>query len=98
MPLLHRHYKIARTEIRCHLHFHMKSPSVFLIILLIKAGDDMLIATIPCKRVRMEHIRPLHVSMRIRLCFMLTFVSANIMLQTVDSGLCTQKRALRPAK
>ena len=56
----------------------------------------MLIAAIPCKRVRMEHIRPLHVS--IRLCFMLTFVSANIMLQTVDSGLCTQKRALRPAK
>ena len=50
------------------------------------------------QRVRMEHIRPLHVSMRIRLCFMLTFVSANIMLQTVDSGLCTQKRALRPAK
>ena len=50
----------------------------------------MLIAAIPCKRVRMEHIRPLHVSMRIRLCFMLTFVSANIMLQTVDSGLCTQ--------
>ena len=58
----------------------------------------MLIAAIPCKRVRMEHIRPLHVSMRIRLCFMLTFVSANIMLQTVDSGLYTQKRALRPAK
>ena len=58
----------------------------------------MLIAAIPCKRVRMEPIRPLHVSMRIRLCFMLTFVSANIMLQTVDSGLCTQKRALRPAK
>ena len=81
-----------------HLHFHMKSPSVFLIILLIKAGRNMLIAAIPCKRVRMEHIRPLHVSMRIRLCFMLTFVSANIMLQTVDSGLCTQKRALRPAK
>ena len=51
----------------------------------------MLIAAIPCKHVRMEHIRPLHVSMRIRLCFMLTFVSANIMLQTVDS-------ALRPAK
>ena len=29
-----------------HLHFHMKSPSVFLIILLIKAKHDMLIATI----------------------------------------------------
>ena len=58
----------------------------------------MLIAAIPCKRVRMEHIRPPHVSMRICLCFMLTFVSANIMLQTVDSGLCTQKRAPRPAK
>ena len=48
----------------------------------------MLIAAIPCKRVRMEHIRPPHVSMRIHLCFMLTFASANIMLQTVDSGLC----------
>lgn len=58
----------------------------------------MLIATIPCKRVRMEHIRPPHVSMRIHLCFMLTFASANIMLQTVDSGLCAQKRALRPTK
>ena len=58
----------------------------------------MLIAAIPCKHVRMEHFRPLHVSMRIRLCFMLTLVSANIMLQTVDSGLCAQKRALRPAK
>lgn len=50
----------------------------------------MLIAAIPCKHVRMEHIRPLHVSMRIRLCFMLTLVSANIMLQTVDSGLCAK--------
>ncbi len=58
----------------------------------------MLIAAIPCKHVRMEHIRPPHVSMRIRLCFMLTFVSANIMLQTADSGLCAQKRALKPAK
>ena len=29
-----------------HLHFHMKSPSVFLIILLIKAKSDMLIAAI----------------------------------------------------
>ena len=29
-----------------HLHFHMKSPSVFLIILLISAKHDMLIATI----------------------------------------------------
>lgn len=58
----------------------------------------MLIATIPCKRVRMEHIRPPHVSMGIHLCFMLTFASANIMLQTVDSGLCAQKRALRPTK
>ena len=29
-----------------HLHFHMKSSSVFLIILLIKAKHDMLIATI----------------------------------------------------
>ena len=29
-----------------HLHFHMKSPSAFLIILLIKAKRDMLIATI----------------------------------------------------
>ena len=29
-----------------HLHFHMKSPSVFLIILLIKAKHNMLIATI----------------------------------------------------
>lgn len=58
----------------------------------------MLIAAIPCKHVRMEHIRPQHASMRVRLCFMLTFASANIMLQTADSGLCTQKRALRPAK
>ena len=97
MPLLHRHYKIARTEIHCHLHFYMKSTSVFLIILLIKAGGDMLIATIPCKRVRMEHIRPQHASMRVRLCFMLTFASANIILQTVDSGLCAQKCAPRPA-
>ena len=29
-----------------HLHFHMKSPSVFLIILLISAKHDMLIAAI----------------------------------------------------
>ena len=58
----------------------------------------MLIAAIPCKRVRMEHIRPPHVSMRIHLCFMLTFASANIMLQTVDSGLRRKKAALRPAK
>ena len=57
----------------------------------------MLIATIPCKRVRMEHIRPQHASMRGRLCFMLTFASANIILQTVDSGLCAQKCAPRPA-
>lgn len=52
----------------------------------------MLIAAIPCKRVRMEHIRPPHVSMRIHLCFMLTFASANIMLQTVDSGALCQDR------
>lgn len=59
----------------------------------------MLIAAIPCKHgFGMEHIRPQHASMRVRLCFMLTFASANIMLQTVDSGLCAQKRALRPAK
>ena len=30
-----------------HLHFHMKSPSVFLIILLINAKHDMLIAAVP---------------------------------------------------
>ena len=76
---------VSRTRGRVHME-------------LIKAGRNMLIAAIPCKRVRMEHIRPLHVSMRIRLCFMLTFVSANIMLQTVDSGLCRQNVSPRPAK
>ena len=30
-----------------HLHFHMKSPSVFLIILLIRVKSDMLIAAAP---------------------------------------------------
>ena len=30
-----------------HLHFHLKSPSVFLIILLIRAKYAMLIATVP---------------------------------------------------
>ena len=58
----------------------------------------MLIATIPCKRVRMEHIRPQHASMRVRLCFMLTFASANIILQTVDSGLCAQNVLPDPRK
>ena len=81
-----------------HLYFHLKSHGVVFSYYYLSPKRSMLIAAIPCKRVRMEHIRPLHVSMRIRLCFMLTFVSANIMLQTVDSGLCTQKRALRPAK
>ena len=40
-----------------HLHFHMKSPSAFLIILLIKAKRDMLIATIPSsKRKRCSYL------------------------------------------
>ncbi len=59
----------------------------------------MLIAAIPCKHVRMEHIRPPHVSMRIRLYFMLTFVSANIMLQNHGFGsmhakTCSQTRKM----
>lgn len=56
----------------------------------------MLIATIPCKRVRMEHIRPPHVSMRIHLCFMLTFASANIVTNrgfgSMRAKTCSQTR------
>lgn len=59
----------------------------------------MLIATIPCKRVRMEHIRPQHASMRVRLCFMLReYYITNRGFGSMRAKMCSQTRVSKSQK